>query len=179
MPKEMLIWHKETWRIKKEYKSRPNNRFGFKSNPQQVKDHSTPVPRLPTCSGSRFRPQRYKRLWHPIPQLTDTYAKSPHPPHPQPTFFSPPPTNPPLKPYTNSKNIRIFANSKEGMQAIHKTMNPTQSAGFQKSSAYSLIVKSLKRWCKDNDYFWNNNIMSEKILGIDLGISSLGIAVRT
>ena len=29
--KEMLIWHKETWRSEKGYKSRPNDRFGFNS----------------------------------------------------------------------------------------------------------------------------------------------------
>ena len=31
MPKEMLIWHKETLKSEKGYKSRPNDRFGFKS----------------------------------------------------------------------------------------------------------------------------------------------------
>ena len=28
--KEMLIWHKETLKSEKEYKSRPNDRFGLK-----------------------------------------------------------------------------------------------------------------------------------------------------
>ena len=29
MPKEMLIWYKETLKSEKGYKSRPNDRFGF------------------------------------------------------------------------------------------------------------------------------------------------------
>ena len=29
MPKEMLIWHKETLKSENVYKSRPNDRFGF------------------------------------------------------------------------------------------------------------------------------------------------------
>jgi hypothetical protein len=31
MPKEMLIWHKQTFKSEKGYKSRPNDRFVLKS----------------------------------------------------------------------------------------------------------------------------------------------------
>lgn len=57
-------------------------------------------------------------------------------------------------------------------------MEPTQSAGSQKSSAYSLIVKSLKRCCKNTKKIRNSTNMNQKILGIDLGTSSLGLALR-